>query len=158
MKHQVLVEVYRPQPDGSLVLDRSAMLNLTFTPFNMNLITHDIYMEWAKNQTDDETALKLFEEDIYDEEPQNFKGLGGMVDFTLLKKSPTLFNFTTQVFFPPKIKSLETVVLPVFHGNKTTYYINLWGGGVNVTKVRENGQYVTLNFTAIPEAGGLKKC
>jgi len=149
-------EVYRPKPDGTLVLDRSAMLNLTFTPFNMSLTTHDIYMEWARNQTDDETALKLFEEDIYDEGSQNFKGLGGVLDFTLLKKSPTLFNLTAQVFSPPKVRRLETTVLPVFHSNKTTYYINLWGGGVNVEKVRETGQYVTLNFTAIPEAGGLK--
>jgi len=149
-------EVYRPKPYGTLVLDRSAMLNLTFTPFNMSLTTHDIYMEWARNQTDDQIALELFEEDIYDERPQNFKGLWGVLDFTLLKKSPTLFNLTAQVFSPPKVRKLETVVLPVFHGNKTTYYINLWGGGVNVTKVRETGQYVTLNFTAVPEAGGLK--
>ena len=44
----------------------------------------------------------------------------------------------------------------LFNISLTTHDINLWGGGVNVEKVRETGQYVTLNFTAVPEAGGLK--
>lgn len=149
-------EVYKPKPDGTLTLDKSALLDITFTPFNLSLTTHDIYMKWAKDQTDDQVALRLFEEDIYDEKPQNFKDLGGVLDFVLLKKSPSLFNLTAKIFSKPKIKSLEAVVFPIFHGNKTTYYVNLHGGGIKITKVWETGQYVTLNFTATPKAGGLK--
>jgi len=133
----ILVEACRPTEEG-WEADSSVHVKAEFTPAT-NVTTRDIYSEWFKNQTNDETALKMALKDIYETGPQIFSGFGA-VDGELLKTSPLLYNLTVTAESYGRAAEVRRVVYMSF-GENDSYkiYVNLLGGGVDVKVIDDSG-------------------
>jgi hypothetical protein len=151
----IIAKAYR-QVGGQWAADSPVYVRAEFTPAT-NITTRAIYAEWFKNQTRDETALKMALQDIYGAEPQVFSGYG-VVSGELLKTSPLLYNLTVMAEGHGRAAEVKRVVLVPFKEDETyMVYVNLLGGGVVVEVVHDSGQYACLRVVAEPEAGGLSR-
>jgi len=139
--------------EGEWGVDNSVYMEAVFTP-PTNLTVSDLYATWFEAQGADEEALKLVEQDLVEAEPQTFNGTGKIVGN--LSEYSLLYNLTVKAEgYGRTVKVSHMVVIPS-GGNETyTVYVNLAGGGLNLTVTYDASQYTVLKMFAPPEAGGI---
>ena len=137
------------------VTDNSVHMTSAFeTPENLTLA--DIGLVWLGTQSSDEEVWKLVKEDLAEAEPQAFSGAGEI--FGNLSKTSFVYNLTiTAEGYGRIVPASRLVMIPFGKGETYLVYINLAGGGVDVTATYDTGQYAYLKIFASPESGGLTK-
>lgn len=148
----LLIRAFKLEGD-KWITDNSVYMEAVFAP-PTNLTVADFYVAWFEAQGVDEEVLKMVEEDLVEAEPQTFNGTGEI--FVKLSRYSFLYNLTVMAEgYNNKVEVSRLVIIPF--GKTETYpvYVNLAGGGVNITVTRDTGQYAKLRMFAPPEAGGL---
>ncbi|MEM2922743.1 MAG: hypothetical protein QXF26_10570 [Candidatus Bathyarchaeia archaeon] len=141
--------------EGEWVVDNSVYVEAIFAP-PTNLKVSDLYAAWFEAQGLDEEALKLVEQDLVEAEPQSFNGTGETVG--KLYKYSFLYNLTVKAEGYGRTVKVSRLVVILLGRNETyTVYVNLLGGGVNLTLTHDAGQYAVLKMFAPPEAGGIAR-
>jgi len=140
---------------GNWTIDNAVNIKATFdTAFNFT--ETDVLISEFENQTDDQEALKLATEDLYDATPQTFTGTG-TVEANLKRTSPLYYNLEVNAGPNQNAVSVQRTVQLNF-GNNETYQIPLNFDPasplqVNVTADDTQSSMLTLNAPA--ELGGL---
>jgi hypothetical protein len=140
---------------GNWTIDNAVNIKATFdTAFNFT--ETDVLISEFENQTDDQEALKLATEDLYDATPQTFTG-AGTVEANLKRTSPLYYNLEVNAGSNQNAVSIQRTVQLNF-GNNETYKIPLNFDPasplqVNVTADDTQSSMLTLNAPA--ELGGL---
>ena len=141
--------------EGEWGVDNSVYMEADFTP-PTNLMVSDLYATWFEAQGADEEALKLVEQDLVEAEPQTFNGTGEIVGN--LSEYSLLYNLTVKAErYGRIVKVSRMVVIPSGRNETYTVYVNLAGGGLNLTVTHDTSQYTVLKMFAPPEAGGIAR-
>ncbi|MEM2591394.1 MAG: hypothetical protein QXI60_02305, partial [Thermofilaceae archaeon] len=151
-----LIHVRAVKPsNGGWEVDGGVFFNITFS-LGPVLPEKEMYSAWFGNQTEDEVAVKIALEDVYEPVPQWIAGRGEAL--ALLNKT-SIHIFKIDAFAEGHGKTAKFTVDRAyikFREEPYNVYINLVGGGVNASVLEDTGEYSKLNFTALHEAGGIK--
>jgi hypothetical protein len=122
----------------------------------LNITTTDILRSNLEEQTQDQTALKMAQEDLYDCGPQTFKGTG-TINTNLKHTSPLYYNLKITATGQQQKTTLQKTVQINFQNNNT-YNLPLNfdpNTPLHVTVLSDSSQNTILQLNAPTELGGL---
>jgi len=135
-------------------IDTTVNIETTFESA-LNITTTDILRSNLEEQTQDQTALKMALEDLYDCGPQVFKGTG-TINANLQHTSPLYYNLKITAGQQQKTSLQKTV--QINFQNNNTYNIPLNfdpNSPLHVTVLSDSSQNTILQLNAPTELGGL---
>jgi len=138
--------------DDEWRVDDEVWMSIIYRPFQN--VTADIYAAHYMQICNDTTAQEMIRQDYAKIPDQIFTGRGEVSGEVL--NYIYLYNLSVTAVSPQRHVSLSLPIL-LYKTKREAYpiYVNLRGGGVNATVIRDEGRYAAIRFAAPPEAGGI---
>ncbi|RLI46794.1 hypothetical protein DRO64_00310, partial [Candidatus Bathyarchaeota archaeon] len=133
-------------------VDDEVWMSIAYRPFQN--VTADIYAVHYMQICNDTIAQEMIRQDYAKIPDQIFTGRGEVSGEVL--NYIYLYNLSVNAVSPQRRVSLSLPIL-LYKTKRDVYpiYVNLRGGGVNATVIRDEGRCAAIRFTAPPEAGGI---
>ena len=144
-------KAYRLQ-DGRWRIDDDVWMRIIFSP-SWN-VTADMYTAYYEQIRRDQVALEMMRQDYTYLTDQVFTGHGTVKGEVL--NCIFIYNVTvTAISRERRVSRSFPALLYKAKGEIYPIYVNLKGGGVSATVIRDAGRSATILFKAPPEAGGI---
>ncbi|MGB9694238.1 MAG: hypothetical protein ACPLYF_05280 [Fervidobacterium sp.] len=162
-KKLIRITAYEPYkvPDTSpnridFRIDRNVRIRMIVVPMNTSLTYPELLMLYAKNETNDETALQYFQNDLYKNTTQVFDTVGELNAFINRTAIDDLYNYTIIIQNPNTNIEVHDITILPFDNKTLNVYVNFIGYGVDVKNITATQTQVTLKLFVRNESGGLK--
>jgi len=133
-------------------VDGGVLMRIIFSPVQNPTV--DIFAAHYEQLCNDTIALEMVRQDYVNIPDQIFIGRGEVSGEVV--NYAFLYNLTVAAVSPERGVTRSFPII-LFKTEREVYpiYVNLHGGGVNATVVRDTGQYAAIRLAAPPEAGGI---
>lgn len=152
-RQPLLVEAYRPVNEG-WIQDPEAQITLTVKPTGDT--TYGDYLLASASDRLDNEASDIFRGDLYSMGNQVFKA-NGSLSALVNKTSLSTYAATLIVEGYGRVYRVNVTNIFAFSSEPVELYVNMVGGGLNITRVYEGSTYISLDLDIAKEAGGVKQ-
>lgn len=153
-RQPLIVKAYKPV-NGGWIPDPEAQITLTVKPTG-DTTYGDYLLASASDRLDNEEASDIFRGDLYSMGTQVFKAhssLSALVN----KTSPSTYATTLIVEGYGRVYRVNVTNMFAFSSEPVELYVNMVGGGLNITRIYEGSTYVSLDLDIAKQAGGVKQ-